>query len=133
MSRFPSWHFREMDPGEVHVDPVHDEFFKMQDLADALVREAIQNSMDARRGRGPVRVRFRFATGREALHADAARHYLHGLREHIEAASATLHSAIPLVPGMVGRNDVCPCVVDSRSVSLPESIQFRCGPSRRRS
>lgn len=29
-----------MDLGEVHVDPVHDEFFKAQDLADALVRES---------------------------------------------------------------------------------------------
>ena len=43
MSRFPPWHFRSMDLGEVHVDPVHDEFFKAQDLADALVRESIQN------------------------------------------------------------------------------------------
>ena len=54
-----------MDLGEVQVDPVHDEFFKAQDLADALVREAIQNSLDARtqRSRSPVRVRFRFAAG----------------------------------------------------------------------
>ena len=48
MSRFPPWHFRSMDLGEVQVDPVHDEFFKAQDLADALVRESIQNSLDAR-------------------------------------------------------------------------------------
>ena len=47
MSQFPSWHFREMGRGEVNVDPVHDEFFKAQDLTDALVREAVQNSLDA--------------------------------------------------------------------------------------
>ena len=59
MSPFPAWHFREMDRGEINVDPVHDEFFKAQDLADALVREAIQNSLDARRGHSRVRLRFR--------------------------------------------------------------------------
>jgi len=55
-----------MDLGEVHVDPVHDEFFKAQDLADVLVRESIQTSLDARlpRSRSPVSVRFRFARGR---------------------------------------------------------------------
>ena len=73
MSRFPSWHFRSMDLSEVQVDPVHDEFFKAQDLADALVRESIQNSLDARlpRSRSPVRVRFRFAAG--AHEPDASR------------------------------------------------------------
>src|SRR3981189_2348538 len=81
MSRFPSWHFRSMDLGEVQVDPVHDEFFKAQDLADALVRESIQNSLDARvpRSRSPVRVRFRFASGVQALPAEGVREYFAGL------------------------------------------------------
>jgi hypothetical protein len=97
MSRFPPWHFRFMDPGEVHVDPVHDEFFKAQDLADAVVRESIQNSLDARipRSRGPVRVRFRFAGGRDALHPDAVRGYFDGLDEHLHAASRTMHTILP--------------------------------------
>lgn len=86
-----------MDPGEVHVDPVHDEFFKAQDLADALVREAIQNSLDARvpRGRAPVRVRFRFAAGPHALHADAVRQYFDGLEPHLHAAVKTMHTTLP--------------------------------------
>ncbi|HEY3055272.1 MAG TPA: hypothetical protein VGK31_05005 [Thermoanaerobaculia bacterium] len=95
MSKPPAWHFREMDPGEVHVDPVHDEFFKMQDLADALVRESIQNSLDARRGRGAVRVRFAFGVGTDALPAEGAEHYFTGLREHLEAVSSSIHSVIP--------------------------------------
>jgi hypothetical protein len=65
------------------VDPVHDEFFKAQDLADALVREAIQNSLDARRGRSTVRVRFRLATGAAALNAEAADPYLRELEPHV--------------------------------------------------
>ncbi len=84
-----------MDPGEVHVDPVHDEFFKMQDLADALVREAIQNSLDARRSRAPVRVRFRFGVGTDALPAEATRQYFGGLRAHLDEVSSSIHSAIP--------------------------------------
>ena len=97
MSRFPSWHFRAMDLGEVHVDPVHDEFFKAQDLADALVRESIQNSLDARlaRSRSPVRVRFRFATGPHALHADAVRQYFDGLDAHLHAAVKSMHTILP--------------------------------------
>lgn len=85
MSPFPSWHFRAMDRGEINVDPVHDEFFKAQDLADALVREAIQNSLDARRGHFTVRVRFRFATDSHALSPAVAAAYLRGLAPHLEA------------------------------------------------
>jgi hypothetical protein len=78
----PSWHFREMARGEINVDPVHDEFFKAQDLADALVREAIQNSLDARRGHSTVRVRFRLGTA-HALPAERAARYLRGLEDHV--------------------------------------------------
>lgn len=86
-----------MDAGEVHVDPVHDEFFKAQDLADALVRESIQNSLDARipRSRSPVRVRFRFAAGAHALHAETVREYFDGLEEHLDAAAKTIHTVLP--------------------------------------
>jgi hypothetical protein len=86
-----------MDPGEVHVDPVHDEFFKAQDLADALVRESIQNSLDARvsRSRSPVRVRFHFAAGAHALPAEAVREYFDGLEPHLNAVARTIHSVLP--------------------------------------
>src|SRR5438552_11220469 len=97
MSRFPSWHFRSMDLGEVQVDPVHDEFFKAQDLADALVRESIQNSLDARlpRSRSPVRVQFRFADGADALPAEATREYFGGLDVHLQAVAKSIHSVLP--------------------------------------
>lgn len=81
----------------MHVDPVHDEFFKAQDLADALVRESIQNSLDARasRSRSPVRVRFRFAVGAHALHPDALREYFRGLEPHLHAAARSMHTILP--------------------------------------
>lgn len=86
-----------MDLGEVQVDPVHDEFFKAQDLADALVRESIQNSLDARlpRSRSPVRVRFRFAAGAHALPAEGVREYFDGLDRHLAAVAKTIHSVLP--------------------------------------
>ncbi len=79
----------------MHVDPVHDEFFKMQDLVDALVRESIQNSLDARRPRASVRVRFGFRTGAQALHADAAQQYFSGLREHLQTAAPRADEPVP--------------------------------------
>jgi hypothetical protein len=86
-----------MEPAEVHVDPVHDEFFKAQDLADALVRESIQNSLDARvpRSRSPVRVRFRFATGAQAVDPEAAQQYFDGLETHLQAVAKSIHSSLP--------------------------------------
>jgi hypothetical protein len=93
--RFPAWVFREMERGEINVDPVHDEFFKAQDLADALVRESIQNSLDARRGRAAVRVRFRFSRGTHALPADRAAQYFEKFDEHLGAAMPDLVSALP--------------------------------------
>ncbi|MCA1733373.1 MAG: hypothetical protein LC732_07185 [Acidobacteria bacterium] len=90
-----SWRFREMSRGEINVDPVHDEFFKAQDLPDALVREAIQNSLDARRGRATVRVRFRFATASAALERDAASRWIVDLLPHLDALDPSLLGAMP--------------------------------------
>lgn len=99
MSPFPAWHFREMDRGEINVDPVHDEFFKAQDLADALVRESIQNSLDARRGHSRVRVRFRFAIDDQALAPDVAAKYMRGLQTHLDIVAPHLQSSLPDLSG----------------------------------
>ena len=97
MSPLPTWHFREMDRGEINVDPVHDEFFKAQDLADAIVREAVQNSLDARRGSSKVHVRFRIATDDHALPADRAQPYLDRLLDHLPAALPRPEGAMPFL------------------------------------
>ena len=59
----PEWRFRGMQPGEMNIDPIEGEFFStaaLDSLSDALVREAIQNSLDARIPGVPVRVRIAF-------------------------------------------------------------------------
>ena len=59
MTQQSKWFFAEKNPGDKARDPVQDEFFQDQSLdgiSHALVRETIQNSLDARIGKAPVRV-----------------------------------------------------------------------------
>ena len=82
----PRWRFARMTPAQIHQDPVQGEFFSREaDLPGRLVREAIQNSLDARRGDDPVRVRFVFSGERNALPPHRAARYLDGLEEHVAA------------------------------------------------
>jgi hypothetical protein len=46
----PTWSFRKMEMNELNIDPIQEEFFNTEalpSLADALIREAIKNSLDA--------------------------------------------------------------------------------------
>lgn len=78
-----SWKFRAKHPADVNVDPVQSAFFAteaLDDATDALVRETIQNSLDAAdEGAGQVEVRFSFTEG-------DATEFLDGLRPHVEGA-----------------------------------------------
>lgn len=88
MTHHPHWRFRRMTPAEINQDPVQGEFFtSTSDLAERLVRESIQNSLDAARGDGPVLVRFAFSSESEALPFDQAVRYLDGLGPHLEAVA----------------------------------------------
>lgn len=47
----PAWHFKELRPGDTVREPIHGEYFAneaISDSAEALVRESIQNTLDAR-------------------------------------------------------------------------------------
>ncbi len=84
----PAWRFRRMHPGEMNVDPIEGEFFSTEalgSLADALVREAIQNSLDARRSGTPARVRIAFSGASAALGGARRERYLDGLMPHVAA------------------------------------------------
>lgn len=77
-----------MPPSQVNQDPFQGEFFtSSSDLPKRLVREAVQNSLDARRGSEPVRVRFVFSGEEQALDPKRAARYLDGLKRHIRALS----------------------------------------------
>ena len=84
-----------MQPGEINVDPIEGEFFTTEaigSITDALVREAVQNSLDAARGDGPVTVRFtRFSVPNRAYDARIIqKKYLGGLPPHLQAKHAGL-------------------------------------------
>lgn len=68
----PTWNFREQIPGEMLVDPIQEEFFTTDiigGLSEALIRECIQNSLDAKStsSEDPVRVRIGFFNEGSAL------------------------------------------------------------------
>ena len=84
-----------MLPGEINIDPIEGEFFNTEavdSITDALVRESIQNSLDAAAGGEPVTVRFSFHS-RPHFRADpkaVVQAYLDGLSRHINARHAGL-------------------------------------------
>lgn len=93
----PYWHFRQMQPGEMNVDPIEAEFFSteaLDSLADALVREALQNSLDARRPGEQARVRIGFSTAEAQLNGPTCDRWTNGIRDHVAACHAGL--AVPL-------------------------------------
>ena len=92
----PRWRFARMIPAQINEDPVQGEFFtSASDLPERLVRESIQNSLDAamefESEDGPekeqVRVRFAFSGDEHALDATSTAPYLSGLRRHFEAVN----------------------------------------------
>ena len=79
-----SWWFRQRLRNEKVRDPVQGEFFTEDSISDparALVREAVQNVLDARRGEDPIRVRIRIGS----IPQERAAPYLDRLRPHVEA------------------------------------------------
>src|SRR5688500_3999778 len=66
------WHFRKRTPGEPTRDPIVGEFFAtdaIKNAAQALIREGIQNSLDAALPERNVRIRLVLAKGEHALPA----------------------------------------------------------------
>jgi hypothetical protein len=95
MDKNPQWRFREMQPGEINVDPIEGEFFTTEaidGITDALVREAIQNSLDAAEGSGPVTVRFSFYSRPNPGYDEKVitKRYIDGLSPHLKAKHSGL-------------------------------------------
>ncbi len=89
------WRFPEMPPSLPNQAPMEREFFVDEPINTRIVRESIQNSLDAgydrrRRRNGspstPVRVRFSLAGIVNPLLVEQAKHYFSGLEEHLREA-----------------------------------------------
>lgn len=103
------WIFRELRPGDKDRQPTQGEFFAtdaIKSVAEALVRESIQNTLDAglKMSGQPVRVRFHLAKGKHALSANDAQQYFKSGWQHFEAKGNGLDN----VPSVL---DSCPFLV----------------------
>jgi len=102
MNTPPEWRFRPMQPGEMNIDPIEAEFFSTEalgSLADALVREAIQNSLDARRPGETLSIRISFATSDSFLQDERRDAYLRGLLPHLRGSRSGLSARTLPDPG----------------------------------
>jgi hypothetical protein len=84
----PAWHFKPLEEGDTVRDPIQGEFFSteaIENSADALVREGIQNSLDARRVGELLRVRIRISGREQAVSSSSTEWLLRGNWEHILA------------------------------------------------
>ncbi len=82
----PRWEFDRKAPNAPQTEPIQGELFSGEALeapASALVRETIQNSLDARAGAEPVRVRFTLPSEAAVKGFDSP--WLAGLRPHLLA------------------------------------------------
>ena len=95
----PQWKFREMARGEINVDPIEGEFFSTEalgSLSDALVREAIQNSLDAAIPGEKVAIIISFSSSEQTLSNETGETYLKGLHGHLTAEKCGLLNHISL-------------------------------------
>lgn len=86
----PTWRFVKRQPMSKQRDPIQGEFFNTESIttaADEVVREAIQNTLDAAVD-SPVRVRFYVSGNGGALSTTQAARYFDGLAEHALACGA---------------------------------------------
>lgn len=89
------WRFREMTPREIGTDPMERELLasgSSEAASERLVREVIQNSLDAslrrieqNEGLPPVRVRFSLRGVRSPINGKSAEIYVKGLAPHLIA------------------------------------------------
>ncbi|MCH8045937.1 MAG: hypothetical protein IID44_19665 [Planctomycetes bacterium] len=83
------WLFRTMRLSEQNRNPIESEFFNPDDAIGALVREAVQNSLDAvdtENGSDAIRVRFYISCDSDALTKEKSNEWLAGLDRHLTAA-----------------------------------------------
>ncbi len=92
-----------MSKGEMNIDPIEGEFFSTEalgSLSDALIREAIQNSLDAALPGEQVKVAITFSASDQCLSPIKSEQYLKGLRGHLEARENGLIEQVTLTDPM---------------------------------
>ncbi|MEW6286711.1 MAG: hypothetical protein AB1509_10830 [Chloroflexota bacterium] len=100
------WSFRIQKPGEITRDPIVGEFFSTEAIenpAEALVREGIQNALDAKTG-DSVRIRIFLSNESYSLDGNQISLWFDNLRDHLGAKGNGLREVPP-------KNAPCPYLV----------------------
>jgi hypothetical protein len=100
----PRWFFRKLRPGDTTREPIQGEFFANEAIsnsAEALVREGIQNTLDARWNGQAAEVRIRLSGTEGALDATKMAPYMDGLWPHLKAKGNGLREP-------PNRDNLCP-------------------------
>ena len=98
-----SWRFSRLSPDELRVDPVQAEFFNteaLQDVSEALIREFIQNSLDAALPNKKVTVRMHVPSDGDRVPSNRGAYYLASLQPHLRAPRNGLDSVPPPSAGI---------------------------------
>lgn len=90
----PQWHFDSIPAGGMERASITGEFFSKNTPLESVIREGIQNSLDAHaEGKGPVKVRVYFSdVGAAALSAADYKPYLLGAEDHLANAGNGLRN-----------------------------------------
>ena len=90
-----AWYFSKVNPRFKNREATQGEFFANDTELRAFVREAVQNSLDARRPgyTGPVSVRIFVSGSKSALSIDASKRYFKGGWDHFHAEGSGLRDA----------------------------------------
>jgi hypothetical protein len=102
----PEWHFNKVNPRFKNREATQGEFFASDSELRAFIREAVQNSLDARRPdySGPVAVRIFLSGDSHALTPKTAKRYFRGGWEHFLSEKSGLRDA-------PGTDDPCHFIV----------------------
>lgn len=116
----PHWIFLENMPGYKNREAMQGEFFSASSEIGALIRESIQNSLDAisSKSDGPVQVRIFYSGTKDALPPDKHDYYFSGGWEHFHSPGSGLAEPPE-------RSDPCPFLVieDFNTTGLTGDIQ----------
>ena len=89
------WHFAPLNPGATLREPTVDAFFASDAVSEpgaALIREGIQNSLDATLDGEQTFVRISMVSGDDGLSADEVRRYFAGAHQHYRADGCGLRT-----------------------------------------
>jgi len=115
-----SWHFSKVNPRFKNREATQGEFFASDTQLRAFIREAVQNSLDARRpgSKGPVSVRIFVSGPVGALPSEVSKRYLKGGWDHFHAEGSGLRDA-------PGRDEPCPFLTyeDSGTTGLTGDVE----------